>query len=246
MGDIGGFAAATYMRGIECVQIATSLMAMVDSSIGGKVGIDLPEGKNLAGSFYPPKRVEICVDALQTLPERHIRNGLAEVIKYAFIADPGLIEAVRGQNQPVWELVVPRCVEIKAGIVERDEFETGKERATLNFGHTIGHAVEAITGYRDILHGEAVAIGMVAESYIAAELGFSDRGTYELVRTVVETAGLPCTHDCIGDPKLIEFMRADKKRTGEGLAFSFVESPGTCKLVESVSEDAVLAALQCL
>lgn len=246
VGDLAGFAASTYMRGIDCIQVATSLMAMVDSSVGGKVGIDLPEGKNMAGSFHPPIWVDVCMDALKTLPERHLRNGIAEVIKYAFIADPSLLEAVEGQNDAIAEDVVMRCVEIKAGIVESDEFETAGERAKLNFGHTVGHALEALTGYRSVLHGEAVAIGMVAESYLAMVLGLSDQETFESVKRAVRSAGLPEGHDCLKDPKLVDFMMSDKKRTGRGLAFSFVVSPGTCKLIEDVSDSAVRSALQSL
>lgn len=246
VGDLAGFAAATFMRGVECVQVATSLMAMVDSSVGGKVGIDIPEGKNLAGSFHPPKRVEVCVDALRTLPERHLRNGIAEVIKYAFIADPTLIEAISGQKEPSWEDVAYRCITIKAGIVEQDEFDANSARAVLNFGHTVGHALEAITDYSALLHGEAVAIGMVAETFLAWSLGMADRSTHDLALSTIQSAGLPVSHEALRSPKLLDFMLADKKRSGAGLAFSIVESPGTCKLVEGVPEATVWSVLQSL
>ncbi|MEQ1934441.1 MAG: 3-dehydroquinate synthase family protein, partial [Fimbriimonadaceae bacterium] len=139
VGDLGGFVAATYMRGITYIQVPTSLLAMVDSSVGGKVGVDLPEGKNLVGAFHPPIEVRVCLSALDTLPIRHFTNGMAEVLKYGFISDPAILDV-----DPDDELssLVRQCIQIKADIVAADEFETNGIRATLNFGHTIGHALE--------------------------------------------------------------------------------------------------------
>ncbi|MBI3720910.1 MAG: 3-dehydroquinate synthase, partial [Fimbriimonas ginsengisoli] len=170
VGDLAGFVAATYMRGVRLIQIPTSLMAQVDSAIGGKVALDLQQGKNLIGSFHAPAEVRIAVEALATLEPRHFVNGMAEVLKYGFILEPHLVEVCLRDTlhagHAELEAIVRRCVELKAHVVQEDEFEVAGTRAILNFGHTIGHAVEAATGYGPILHGEAVAIGMVVEAVL--------------------------------------------------------------------------------
>jgi len=185
VGDIAGFVAATYMRGINYVQVPTTLLAQVDASIGGKTGVDHKLGKNLIGAFWQPLFVLADIDTLKTLPEREYRAGLAEVIKYGVIRDAGLFEFLEGKRELVLlrdlaslEYIVKRCAEIKARIVEMDEREVTGIRSILNFGHTIGHAIESATGYKKFLHGEAVAIGMVVETGISdfmTRRNFKDR-----------------------------------------------------------------------
>jgi 3-dehydroquinate synthase len=170
MGDLSGFVAATYLRGIAFVQVPTTLLAMVDSSVGGKTGVNLPEGKNLVGAFHQPKLVVADLDTLATLPAKEFAAGMAEVIKYGAIRDRALFDRVANgvtpQDDDLAE-IVEKCVAIKARIVERDEFETKGERALLNFGHTIGHAIEKATGYTRYLHGEAISIGMRAAAWLS-------------------------------------------------------------------------------
>jgi 3-dehydroquinate synthase len=170
VGDLAGFVAATYLRGIAFVQVPTTLLAMVDSSVGGKTGVNLPEGKNLVGAFHQPKLVVADLDALVTLPRREFASGMAEVIKYGAIRDLALFERVSTTVKPTdadLDSIVETCVAIKARIVEGDEFETKGERALLNFGHTIGHAIEKATGYTTHLHGEAIALGMRAAAWLS-------------------------------------------------------------------------------
>jgi 3-dehydroquinate synthase len=170
IGDLAGFVAATYLRGINFVQLPTTLLAMVDSSVGGKTGVNLPEGKNLVGAFHQPKLVVADLDTLGTLPAREFSAGMAEVIKYGCIRDKELFDRVAGGvtfgDEDLAE-IVENCVSIKARIVENDEFETSGERALLNFGHTIGHAIERATGYERYLHGEAIALGMRAAAWLS-------------------------------------------------------------------------------
>ena len=170
IGDLAGFVAATYLRGISFVQVPTTLLAMVDSSVGGKTGVNLPEGKNLVGAFHQPKLVIADLDTLKTLPPREFAAGMAEVIKYGAIRDRALFDRVaNGVTAEDDDLaaIVEKCVSIKARIVENDEFETKGERALLNFGHTIGHAIEKATGYQRYLHGEAIALGLRAAAWLS-------------------------------------------------------------------------------
>ena len=170
IGDLAGFVAATYLRGINFVQVPTTLLAMVDSSVGGKTGVNLPEGKNLVGAFYQPKLVVADLDTLATLPPNQFAAGMAEVIKYGAIRDRALFDRVANGVTPQDDdlaAIVEKCVAIKARIVERDEFETKGERALLNFGHTVGHAIEKATGYTRYLHGEAISIGMRAAAWLS-------------------------------------------------------------------------------
>ena len=197
VGDLAGFVAATFMRGVPYVQVPTSLLAMIDASVGGKTGVDTPAGKNLVGAFHQPAAVLADTSLLATLPADHIRAGMAEAIKHGVIADAEYFEwasriaAGRGATPAASEMVtlVTRSVEIKADVVRRDERESGV-RKTLNFGHTIGHAVELCSGYR-LLHGDAVAIGMVVESELAERIGVAAAGTASRVRESVRVAGLP-------------------------------------------------------
>ncbi len=248
IGDLAGFVASAYMRGVPFLQVPTTLLAQVDSAVGGKVGIDLPEGKNLAGAFYPPSAVYICTEVLGSLPERQLRNGMAEVLKYGFILDPGLLDmlpqALSNISDPEWERIVTRCLALKADVVERDEYETTGLRAVLNFGHTVGHAIEQVTGYGPVLHGEAISIGMVVEARLGEALGCTAPGTWERVEAELRRMGLPTHHPSLsnGSP-LLEAMRRDKKARTGSLAFSLLTRIGECKLVTDVPEQAVLASL---
>lgn len=245
VGDLAGFAAASYMRGVAVVQVPTSLLAMVDSSVGGKVGIDLPEGKNLVGAFHQPQAVWIVPEALQSLPKRHIRNGLAEVLKYGFILDPSMIElAGDAITTGDWTAVVSCSIKLKAQVVQEDEFETTGRRAILNFGHTVGHAIEAEMGYRHLLHGEAVSIGMVAEAKLGERLGVTPSGTAKQVEETLTLFGLPTQIPTPLDPeKLRHRMGLDKKVEGDGLAFSLLTAFGECKLCRGVDPAALQTIL---
>lgn len=243
LGDLAGFVAASYMRGIKYDQIPTTLLAQVDSSVGGKVAVDLPEGKNLVGAFYPPQNVTICTDLLATLSEREFNAGAAEVHKYAFIVEPYLIQTKLEASSPELSRVVRRCVEIKAAIVEADEHETSGRRATLNFGHTVGHALEAEAEY-ELLHGEAISVGMVVEAILSENLGLAAKGTADTVRERLGVQGLPLTHPLLArESALIEHMKKDKKTLSSALAFSLLTRVGECKLIESVEESAVSQAI---
>lgn len=239
IGDLAGFVAAAYMRGVPFLQIPTTLLAMVDSSVGGKVAIDLPEGKNLAGAFWPPSEVRLPLDALKTLPTRQLTNGMSEVLKYGFIMDAPLLDA------PFNADLILRCVALKAQVVEEDEHETTGRRAILNFGHTVGHAIERLTGYGPVLHGEAIAVGMVVEAMLGERIGLTASGTSERVRAILAKAGLPTKHPILREiGPMLAAMRGDKKAVGGRLAFSLLESVGSCKLVSDVPEDDVRRVLE--
>ena len=220
IGDLAGFVAATYMRGIPVVQIPTSLVAMVDASVGGKTAVDTYAGKNLVGIFHPPAIVVIDPQTLATLPLREIRAGIAEIVKHGVIADEPYLRQVAsalpevlstgGQTSDTMLALIVPSVEIKAGIVSRDEREEGL-RKILNFGHTIGHAVELVSGY-SLLHGEAVAIGMALEGRLAERIGVAQAGTAATITKVLQTADLPTELPEGFDPDdLIRAMRSDKK-----------------------------------
>jgi 3-dehydroquinate synthase len=243
IGDLVGFVAATYMRGIPFVQVPTTLLAQVDSSVGGKVGIDLPEGKNLVGSFYAPQQVIVDTSFLNTLPERQLQCGLAEVIKYGWIVDPDLLKAT---NRHDWERfeTVSRCIQLKAQVVVEDEFETKGIRVWLNFGHTIGHAIEQLTEYKVHTHGEAISIGMVIETRIAELLGFAEVGLTDQVADSLRFHGLPTKIDPdLSVDSLIRVMRLDKKSDSGELAMSLVQKAGVCQLVKNVPQQVVREAL---
>jgi len=249
VGDLAGFVAASYMRGVPFYQIPTTLLSQVDSSVGGKVGVDLKEGKNLAGAFYPPVGVSIPIDALSTLPDRQFVNGMAEVWKYGFIMDAELIKTLSssgfGVDSPDLSAVVERCIALKAQVVEADEFEKLGIRAILNFGHTVGHAIEFATGYRSILHGEAISVGMVVEARLGEMLGVSRPGVREEVQTYLGQQGLPTSHEMLMDEDaLIAAMYGDKKAADGNLAFSLLTDIGGCKLVERIPEGKVREALR--
>jgi len=220
--DVGGFVAATYLRGVPLVQVPTTLLAMIDSSIGGKTGVDVPAGKNLLGAFHQPRVVIADPEMLGSLSSVQLAAGLAEAVKHGAIADAeyfAFLEneyaAIFAKHAPALERLVRRSVEIKAAVVAQDEREKGK-RAILNFGHTVGHAIEATSKY-EVLHGEAVAIGMVYEGRLAETLGIAATGTAQRIRAVLERLHLPVERPDASDvDELIAAMRADKKvRAGE-------------------------------
>jgi shikimate kinase/3-dehydroquinate synthase len=220
--DLAGFAAATFMRGISWGSIPSSLLAMVDASLGGKTGINLPEGKNLVGAFHPPNLVVMDTHLLSTLPEVEIINGLAEVVKHGIIGDPVLFELC-AQGLPEiarnWDTLVKRAANVKIQTIQVDPYEQNV-RAILNFGHTIGHAVEVLSGY-GIRHGEAVAIGMVAETRLAERLGLAPVGLAEKIVEVLKRLNLPTSIPShIRHDRLIETMQFDKKRKGGTLRFA--------------------------
>ncbi|MFQ5508569.1 MAG: 3-dehydroquinate synthase [Leptospirillia bacterium] len=219
VGDMTGFAAATYLRGIPFVQVPTTVVAQVDSSVGGKTGINHPRGKNLIGAFHQPRLVFMDMDVLHTLPRREFVAGLAEVLKYGVIADEKFFAYLSRNTQKILDLdakvmarVVKRCCEIKAEVVAADEKETSGRRAILNYGHTVGHGIEAVTRYRKFLHGEGVAIGMVAAARIAAHLGRLSMDDAEAQRALIEGFGLPTELPPRMDKKaLLSAMTLDKK-----------------------------------
>jgi 3-dehydroquinate synthase len=216
IGDLAGFAAATYLRGLPLVQIPTSLIAQVDTGIGGKVGVNLPEGKNLVGAFYQPRLVVADVETLAALEEREFRAGLAEVVKVAAIRDreffeylEGNVEEVLSRDLRVLVRLVKRACEIKASIIEADEWETDV-RSLLNFGHTIGHALEAATGYRGPNHGEAVAVGMVVATTLAVQRDVCPKGDLDRLKGLLQAFGLPIRLLADGG-EIARFVRYDKK-----------------------------------
>ncbi len=248
-GDLAGFVAATYMRGLPLVQLPTSLLAMIDSSVGGKTGIDTPAGKNLLGAFHPPRLVLAEAAALRTLPPAELRSGLAEAIKHGAIADAGYLQAIETSLDRVFAAdaaatvpLIERSVEIKAAVVASDEREAGP-RKTLNFGHTVGHAVEAASEFR-LLHGEAVAIGMVAEARIGERLGIGERGTADRLRRALARAGLPVAVPPDLDPRdLVERTRLDKKARAGRVEYVLLRRIGEASWGHRVEDEVVLEAL---
>lgn len=255
VGDLAGFAAACWMRGIDCIQLPTTLLAMVDSSVGGKTAVDLPQGKNLVGAFHPPRAVFADISTLHSLPDRELRAGLAEVIKYGAIADAPFLDWLHGhsaallarEHAPLVDAIARSC-QHKASIVEQDPYEHGV-RALLNFGHTFGHAIEAEQGYAglgsDALnHGEAVAVGMVLAARLSAGLGMAAAADARRLQALLEEFGLPVAIPAGLDPTLLlERMRLDKKAQASGLRFVLWEAPGVARVVADVPEDAVLEVL---
>jgi len=231
-GDITGFAASIFMRGIPCLQMPTTLVGQVDSSIGGKTGVDLKEGKNLAGTFHQPKAVIIDMEFLRSLPDREFRNGLAEVVKYGIIDDPGLFEYLENESERILTRdmeclseVVSRSCSIKKGIVEIDEKELGL-RKILNFGHTLGHAVEAESGY-GISHGEAVAVGMLAAAKISEKRGYLPEKERERIETLIRRMGLPVRIPAAVRPEgVLSRLRYDKKKKDGEVSFVLLKRIG--------------------
>jgi 3-dehydroquinate synthase len=251
IGDITGFAASTYMRGIDFIQLPTTLLAQVDSSVGGKTGVNHALGKNMIGAFWQPRLVWIDTDTLLSLPKRELLAGLAEVIKYGVIWDEELFEFIEAGRERILGLdraslmrLIARSCEIKADVVSRDEREAGL-RAILNYGHTIGHAIETITGYKRFLHGEGVAIGMHIEAKLSKMLGMIGEGEVERIRRLLESYGLPFDipegTDLDG---LLSAMQLDKKTVSGELKFILPEKIGSVRIHKGVSQEEILRALK--
>jgi 3-dehydroquinate synthase len=258
IGDMAGFVAATWLRGVPFVQIPTSLLAMVDASVGGKVAVDLPQGKNLVGAFKQPELVLIDPALLTTLPEAELRSGMAELLKAGVIGDPLLFEQLARSTgeqethhaprtthhtkpEPDFVEMIAAAVRVKARIVERDPFEAG-DRAWLNLGHTFGHSLELLSGYT-LRHGEAVAIGMVAAAGLSASLGYCDAFLPARIRAAVEGLGLP-TRYAFDPATALAAMGADKKRRGRTLRFVLIRQIGKVEVIENVPEATILDALE--
>jgi 3-dehydroquinate synthase len=244
VGDMTGFAAASYMRGIAFVQVPTTLLAQVDSSVGGKTGINHPLGKNMIGAFHQPVAVVADLELLATLPPRELAAGLAEVVKYGPIHDAGFlgwieehIDALRARDPAALAQAVRRSCEIKAAVVGADERESGL-RAILNFGHTFGHAIEAGLGYGEWLHGEAVGCGMVMASALSARLGLLGESDAQRVARLVARAGLPVRGPLLGADRYLELMRVDKKAEAGEIRFVLLERLGQA-LVRSAPDKTV-------
>ena len=236
-GDMAGFAAAIYLRGIKFVQIPTTLLSQVDSSVGGKTGVDLPQGKNLCGAFHQPALVLIDPDVLETLSPHFFSDGMGEVIKYGCIKSKVLFERIETENvKDFIEDLIYDCVNIKRGVVERDEKEAG-ERALLNFGHTAGHAIEKLHNFTDISHGEAVGVGMVMISEAGERVGLTEQGTADRIRKVLEKYNMKTeVENSVTD--IIGAMYHDKKRTGSGIKFIMLHSLGD-SFINPVENDKV-------
>jgi 3-dehydroquinate synthase len=246
IGDIAGFAASTYMRGIAFVQVPTTLLAQVDSSVGGKTGVNHALGKNMIGTFWQPSLVWIDVDTLKTLPRKEFLAGLSEVIKYGVIWDEEFFSFLEKNKQEILNLnkealthIIRRSCEIKAEVVSKDEREAGL-RSILNYGHTIGHAVETVTGYTDYLHGEAVAIGMHLEAKLSEALGIMDEAQVLRIKAIIEDYGLPYALPAdIDKDGMLRAMELDKKALAGTLRFTLPEKIGSVRLHQTVDKESV-------
>ena len=226
VGDLAGFIASTHLRGLRFVQIPTTLLAQVDSSVGGKVGINLPQGKNLVGSFWQPQLVWIDTNVLNTLSSREFAAGMAEVVKYAAIEDAAMFEwlednasAINQKQADVIEQLIQRCCQIKADVVEADTRETSGRRAILNFGHTVGHAIEQLSGYGHYLHGEAISMGMVAETVLASGRGDCETNVVEDLKRLLVKFNLPIAMPKLPFDELVKAMQGDKKNSNSQIVF---------------------------
>jgi len=249
VGDIAGFVASVYKRGIPYLQVPTTLLAQVDSSLGGKTGVNHPLGKNMIGTFYQPKMVWTDLTVLQTLPKREIVCGLGEIIKYGVIKDAELFKLVEDRLHEIVALdlellqeIVLRCCQIKAGIVAEDEKETGP-RMVLNFGHTIGHALEAEMGYKKISHGEAVLLGMLVESRMALNLNILDIGDFQRIERLISRFELSGKLNRVEVGRLLKFIKADKKFSSGHTKFVLPRKIGEVEIVDEVSEDLIRSSL---
>jgi 3-dehydroquinate synthase len=256
VGDVGGFAAATFMRGVPYVQVPTTLLAQVDSSVGGKTGVNLSRGKNLVGAFYQPRAVFINTSTLSTLTPREFRAGYAEVIKYGMISDADLVGELENLTpeihnrfpavHPQLAAIIRRCCAIKAIVVSRDERESGV-RAILNYGHTFAHAVESLTAYGSYVHGEAVAIGMHAAASYAAALGLCPAALVTRQSDLLGRAGLPAAFPALPLEAVIDAFKRDKKATATSVRFVLPVDVGRVEIVTDPDEDVLRAVLaQCM
>jgi len=250
VGDLAGFAAATYMRGMNFVQVPTTLLAQVDASIGGKTAIDHPQGKNLIGAFHQPRMVIVDPSALKTLPEREFRSGLAEVIKHGIVLDAAYfgdlessIPALLARDLATLDWVVAGSCRLKARVVERDEQEA-ELRWVLNYGHTIGHALEAATGFQRWVHGEAVSLGIVAEARLAERLGVGSLSTTERQIRLLSAVGLPVKGLAVDPGAVIEALSRDKKRRDGHVSFVLAPQIGSFRIVPDVPREAIRHVLE--
>lgn len=251
IGDLAGFVAASYMRGIRYVNVATSLVAQVDSSIGGKTAVDLPEGKNLVGAFHQPSAVYCDPAHLETLPDREYVSGMAETIKYGAILDAEFLawqednfDKLRDKEPEAVQHLVQRCCELKAQVVTADPFEKTGERAKLNFGHTVGHALEHGLEFTGLLHGEAIAVGMIIEAEIGERMGVTTPGTRGRLLHVLSRWGLPVKVPSSGlAERMLASMAKDKKAESGEIAMSLTKKVGECDLVRGIDPGLVLEAL---
>ncbi|HEY4144250.1 3-dehydroquinate synthase [Pinirhizobacter sp.] len=250
VGDLAGFAASCWMRGIDFIQMPTTLLAMVDSSVGGKTGVNLPEGKNLVGAFHQPRAVVADIDTLASLPDREYRAGLAEIVKGAAIGDAGFFawledhaDALEAREPTLLVEAIARKCAYKAGVVSRDETEQG-ERALLNLGHTFGHALETAGHYTTFLHGEAVAVGMVLAARLSERMGMAGSEDTARLSALLQRLGLPIAMPGGSDPdELLRLMRLDKKNTAGVLKLILWRGIGRAEIAPGVAEQDVLAVL---
>ncbi len=254
VGDLAGFLAASYLRGIDFVQVPTTLLAQVDSSVGGKVGVNLKAGKNLVGAFYQPRLVLCDLDVLKSLPRREFRAGMAEVIKYGIIFDSRLFSLIEKSVAPLMDLdppllarVVARSCQIKADVVAQDEKEGGL-RAILNYGHTIGHGLEAITRYGTYLHGEAISLGQIAAAHLSARYLGLDSKSVGRIEALFSQMGLPTKLKLTSkqESRLFDSMRLDKKVSNGEVKFVLAEKIGSVRVGQSVEDEAIREALALL
>lgn len=250
VGDLAGFIAATFMRGVPLIQVPTSLLAQVDSSVGGKTGVNLPQGKNLVGCFHQPDFVMISTSTLSTLDEANFRAGMAEVIKYGVIMDKDFFEwlenhssQIKAREPEILAQMIATCCHCKARVVEEDERETTGRRAILNYGHTFGHAIEAVFGYGSYLHGEAIAIGMNCAAKLASSLGMFDASLIERQLALLQAFSLPT--DCPNEKhsELIAAMKKDKKSSGGQVKLILPDRIGNVNLVDWPGDEVVGQAL---
>ena len=249
IGDLTGFVAATFLRGVPYIQVPTTLLSQVDSSVGGKTAVNHPQGKNLIGAFYQPRLVTIDLDTLASLPVEEFRAGMAEIIKYGVIEDPKLFDYLDNHAEKIMaldteclEYIIETSCAIKAKVVERDERESNY-RMVLNFGHTLGHAVEALTHYSQFKHGEAVAIGMVYAAKLSHHLGKCPEKTVTRISALVEKYGLPSSLPDFPAGDYIETLYRDKKAHDKNIRFVLVRDIGTVEIVDRVSETEIKKAL---
>ena len=249
VGDLTGFTAATFQRGISFIQIPTTLLSQVDSSVGGKTAVNHPRGKNMIGAFYQPKLVVIDLNTLSTLPKNQLRGGLSEVVKYGVIADEKLFIFLENNIQNILSLDI-KCLEyivktscaIKARIVEKDERES-KYRMILNFGHTFGHAIETLTNYTEYLHGEAISIGMVQAALLSVKSGLCNKDLPKRITNLLKAFGLPIQAHDLKSKDIIESMRHDKKNSHNKLRFVLPKSIGSIEIIDDVPETLIQSVL---
>jgi 3-dehydroquinate synthase len=250
VGDIAGFVAATYMRGIDFIQIPTSLLAMVDSSVGGKTGVDMLEGKNLIGAFWQPKLVLIDPETLYTLPKREIKGGLAEVVKYGMILDCSFFDELMGSAQLIngldlnfYSKIIAKCCALKVEVVKQDEEENGL-RGILNYGHTFGHAIETVSGYEKYIHGEAVGIGMLMASELACLMSMMERVDLNKLILLCRKLDLCISADGIDVNTVFEAMSKDKKVKNGNMCFVLPKQIGKVSFIYDANKKLVLEAIK--